>query len=444
MRRHQSILTIIFIVALSLPACSGRKSVVTSPKARAASASESSSPTALSEYIRTVLKISQENTAATEEALKRLHERRPDLAALVGQINENPDDLSARRLLAAAYMSEGLYHYAFPLYQEIRLRDPGNPVAELATSRIWYQWGDYSLARQHAEQALVLYPQLVGAHELLGRIHLQRNEPDAAIYSLLSAARFEPRNAALMADVGYAYFVKADLKSARHYLEKAVLFEPSLIEARNNLGVVLGHLGDYGGALQEFTAANGRAAAFNNLGAVYLAQRRWDDARGAFRQALALDPENAKARENLAEVESRMPPPTVVDLPSFPEAPGPETSKQPERARPVVRTAPAIHQRRRGVRIAAAYEDALNRFGNRRYRQAIAILSWLLEQDADHVLASNWHYWIGESYFGLGRYGEAKAAFKRVADYPNSPKKRDALQMIRRSEAKARQRAGKA
>jgi protein O-mannosyl-transferase len=53
-------------------------------------------------------------------------------------------------------------------------------------------------------------------------------------------------------------------------------------------------------ALWEATALapHARPRALNNLGAAYMGERRWDEARAAFERALALDPGYAKAREN--------------------------------------------------------------------------------------------------------------------------------------------------
>ena len=79
----------------------------------------SASPADLSEDIRTVLKISQEDPQSSE-ALKKLHERRPELEGLVERIAENPEDIESRRTLAAHYLKEGLYYSAFELYEQIR------------------------------------------------------------------------------------------------------------------------------------------------------------------------------------------------------------------------------------------------------------------------------------------------------------------------------------
>lgn len=317
--RSLILLSFLLLVSVSL-GCSVRRSVATNARS-GKNPYHSSSPAALSEHIRTVLKTSQENTAADDEALRQLHQRRPELAQLSERVAASEDDLDSRRQLAAAYLEEGFLAYAFQLYQQVRAKVTDDSAVELALGRIWYEWRDDSLAHQYAERAAVLDPQSAAALELLGRIHLRRNELDRALSAFLSAAKIEPDNASLLANAGYTFMMRGDLRQAKRYLQLAVALNDSLAEAHNNLGIVLARLGERDGALSHFLATNSPAAAFNNLGVVYLAQKRWEDARVAFKQALMRDPDYLKARANLAEAESHLPLPTIVHVQSFGETP---------------------------------------------------------------------------------------------------------------------------
>ncbi len=95
----------------------------------------------------------------------------PKLTSLYRQISQNPEDLASRRMLARAYMKDKLYLHAFRLYQEIRVRAGSDPDQEQALAHIWEEWGDHSMARQHAERALELNPNSEDSLELLERIH---------------------------------------------------------------------------------------------------------------------------------------------------------------------------------------------------------------------------------------------------------------------------------
>jgi len=274
------------------------------------------SPADLSPYIRTVLKISQEDTE-NRQALKKLHEQRPTLEELLRHIAESPEDIESRRTLAAHYLKEGLYYSAFELYEQIRSTGFEDATAERGLARIWDKWGHYSLAKRHAEGALVLDPQSAEALEILGTIHLHGNDPQAAVSAFLEALALTPENPSLHSTIGSVLLKLGNSGEARGYLEEAVALDPALIEARNNLAEALARLGDDDGALYEFTAANPPAGAFNKLGLVYLEDRKWAKAQHAFKQALVQDPDYVKARLNLSIAQSYLPPPTIIHLPSL-------------------------------------------------------------------------------------------------------------------------------
>ena len=439
MRRYASLIVLLALV-FTLPGCGRHKSVRVAPNSSAQESSSSGSPTGLSNFIQATLRISQENTAAAEEALKQLHKQRPHLAELSERIGKNGTDIDSRRLLADAYINEGLLPYAFQMYQEIQSIKPNDSRASLGIARVWDRWGDYALAYQHAERAVLLDPTSAEALEALGRVHLHRNQIDQALSAFLSAIEIKPDSASLLSNTGYLYLKRGDLSHARGYLERAVAADGSLVEARNNLGMVLARMDEPNAALTQFMAVNEPAAAFNNLGVAYLEQKRWTVAREAFRRALALDPAHKKARLNLAEAEAHVPRPTIINLPAFKDKnevaiveKKEETNKKAATQRGSVTG--------RDSRISAAYKDALNRFRGRRYTEAIDILTWLLQQYPNDALASNCEYWIGESYFGLSDYQRAYAAFKRVTLYSDSVKRNDAVVMMRRAAVKQRQNA---
>lgn len=75
------------------------------------------------------------------------------------------------------------------------------------------------------------------------------------------------------------------------------------------------------------------------------------------------------------------------------------------------------------------YEAALQKYYARKYNDAIQTFRSLLASDPDNRLASNCQYWIGESYYQMGRYQEAIGSFMTVLGYKKSYKLDDALIM---------------
>ncbi|MDP2267776.1 MAG: tetratricopeptide repeat protein, partial [Deltaproteobacteria bacterium] len=69
--------------------------------------------------------------------------------------------------------------------------------------------------------------------------------------------------------------------------------------------LVLGKLGRYEESLNAFQKAGDKASAYNNLGCVYLAQKKYQQALTAFQKAIEINPKHyEKARENIAHAEA--------------------------------------------------------------------------------------------------------------------------------------------
>ena len=83
-------------------------------------------------------------------------------------------------------------------------------------------------------------------------------------------------------------------------------------------------------------------------------------------------------------------------------------------------------------KIEGAYRDALRKYMDRRYEDAIAAFEALLAAGMPDPLNDNCHYWIGESFFALKRYQEAVARFDEVLEFEWSNKKDDSQVMIAR------------
>jgi tol-pal system protein YbgF len=75
------------------------------------------------------------------------------------------------------------------------------------------------------------------------------------------------------------------------------------------------------------------------------------------------------------------------------------------------------------------YASALDKFYARQYREAIPLFQALIQSNPRNMLVSNCHYWIGESYNGMGNYQQAIQEFSNVLRFTSSYKLDDALIM---------------
>ncbi|APF17925.1 tol-pal system protein YbgF [Caldithrix abyssi] len=74
----------------------------------------------------------------------------------------------------------------------------------------------------------------------------------------------------------------------------------------------------------------------------------------------------------------------------------------------------------------ATYQQARQAFEARDYQSALSLFQTLLSQNANHPLADNAQYWIGECHYALRQYDAAILDFQKVFTFPNSNKAPDA------------------
>lgn len=78
----------------------------------------------------------------------------------------------------------------------------------------------------------------------------------------------------------------------------------------------------------------------------------------------------------------------------------------------------------------STYSAALSEYRRRNFAGAASQFEGLLKAGIREDLADNCHYWIGESYYGLGKYSQALEHFQMVFNYARSEKKDDSQMMI--------------
>jgi Flp pilus assembly protein TadD len=170
----------------------------------------------------------------------------------------------------------------------------------LLRGRNFERSGDYDKARQLYEELARKNPNDPQVAHRLGVVaDLQRRHAEAEHF-FQRALQSDPRNAEVLGDLGYCYFLQGQLSKAESALTKATLLEPANKRNRNNLGLVLGHLGRHEEALAHFKLANSEADACYNLAFIFAAQERVDEAKECFQMALNADPTHRPSREALA------------------------------------------------------------------------------------------------------------------------------------------------
>jgi tol-pal system protein YbgF len=190
---------------------------------------------------------------------------------------------------------------------------------------------------------------------------------------------------------------------------------------------------------------------------------------GATQQRERLDKLSSDLDYRLSQIESRLgteggpapgprpstqaePPPAAPAAPPHPTAP-PHPSAPPHPAAPphpgAPPAAPTTADAGSGPGLGSVpeaiqqqYDEAFGLLRKADYDQAERALSRFVTQHRDSPLAGNAQYWLGETYYGRGKYAEAAVAFAEgFQKYPKSPKASDDLLKLGMSLAALNQKA---
>ena len=195
-----------------------------------------------------------------------------------------------------------------PLLKPRGAKEPKMPRAafgaELAKGRNLEQAGKYDEARTIYERLVARYPKRYEAYHRLAVVadHQRRHREAQALYT--QAIRLNGSNPELFNDLGYSLYLQGKLKKAESAILKAVAMRPSNSCYRNNLGLVLGHLGRDDEALDQFRRGGSQADAYYNLAFVRAFREDVEGAKKCFRLALAADPDHERARRALESFEA--------------------------------------------------------------------------------------------------------------------------------------------
>ena len=135
-----------------------------------------------------------------------------------------------------------------------------------------------------------------------GRELLDGGLESAAVIAFERAAQSNP-GAPTLYRLGTLLARSGETVRARAAFERALVLQPDLAEANNDLGALLAQQGDLDGAIGRFRAALASTPeypdALNNLGYAFLLTGRDQDARALYEKALALQPDFPEALNNL-------------------------------------------------------------------------------------------------------------------------------------------------
>jgi Tfp pilus assembly protein PilF len=185
----------------------------------------------------------------------------------------------------------------------------------------------YSDALKKDDHSIEAYQRAAIVNDQLGKF-----EESDKLYR--AALKQEPKNAELLCDRGYSFYLQNRPAEAEKTLLEALAINPRLARAHNNLALVLAHNDRDEQALAQFAQGGcSEADARVNLAFCMMARRDWAMARQEFQRASAAAPNSPAIKNGLAYLRAKAPPQVAETAPTIPApiapVPTPAIAKAP-------------------------------------------------------------------------------------------------------------------
>lgn len=211
--------------------------------------------------------------------------------------------LRTKKKRALAHFQAGQYDEAWTLLQAICQADRLDADARLTCGVIAGLRGDNASAESCCRQALALDPKLAAAHYNLGIALRSQGKFAEACQSFRRATELQANYSDAMDALAHAYISLYDWPAAAQVMNAIISIWPQKAEMRSDLGMVYQAMGRMQDAIAAYESAlkiNPRLiSTLNSLGSAYLGQGDFEQAERCYRQCLAARPADLRARSNL-------------------------------------------------------------------------------------------------------------------------------------------------
>ena len=221
----------------------------------------------------------------------------PRLSAALALAAARPDP-DAFRAVAREYVRLRVVDRAHDYLDKALAMDRRDGATYDARARILRDSGMPHLALGEGHRAVFYAPDSPVVRNTLGTVLQALGLRKEARAQYESALRLDPAASYALNNLCYGWILEGDASKAARACEQALVSDPGLAAARNNLGVLYAAGGDVEAARSTFARSGDPAAVFYNLGIVHLARREYREATDAFEAAQQARP----ARQTAARV----------------------------------------------------------------------------------------------------------------------------------------------
>lgn len=176
------------------------------------------------------------------------------------------------------------------------------------------QRGKFEPAREIYSDLLLQHPQNPDIQHRLAVVctRLHRYGEAQSLYT--RALKRDPKNATLLTDMGYFYYLRGDSVEAELILSQALHVRPDDLRATSNLALVVGRQGRVDECLKLLRQVHDEPNALSNLAYIHHLRGEEDLAKQRYREAVELEPNLNEASVALAELTKLYPDISVADF----------------------------------------------------------------------------------------------------------------------------------
>ncbi|MEZ5417511.1 MAG: tetratricopeptide repeat protein [Vicinamibacterales bacterium] len=228
---------------------------------------------------------------------------RQGLAALATLVREHPDGYVFAAAYARALQDTGRHGEAVRVLRGAVDRFPAEPTLFHDLAVAARAAGDAAEAMRAEQAALALDDANAAAHHGLGLLLVEAGRPGEALGAFTRAVELDASNAAYWADLGNAHRDDGDIRAADAAYGRALQIDGAQADAANGRGVLLVRAGRPADAVGWFERALAADPSLHearlNLGIAYQHSGQYDLAQRTYREVLRTAPRSA-ARERQA------------------------------------------------------------------------------------------------------------------------------------------------
>jgi superkiller protein 3 len=216
-----------------------------------------------------------------------------------------PSNAEGLALKGVSSMEKESWEEAVAYLEKAKEADPQLEMTYINLSKSQRNLGDFRSAEEAARTAIKLNPENYQAHSQLSAVLLKMNRKKEGLMELIEAVRINPLYVRGYLIIGRIFQSSGKIDASIRIYRRGLAINPLAIPLRAELASAYAFKGNYESAYKEaivIGSSRGNDNDWLRVGIFAIVLHKFEKAEKAFKKALAVNPNNAKAHYNLGEL----------------------------------------------------------------------------------------------------------------------------------------------